>query len=478
MGLFQRLETPTPVLLLADLAAVAAASCLALFARELTGGYVDWPQYAALSPRLAIFPLLYAAGGLYPGTFLRRYEELKKLSMATSAGFMVMALTFFLTKEGQSFSRVALVMAWAAALFLVPLTRSLLRARCAAKQQWVSQLAVFGRGSSLTALLAALQKNARSGMAPVALVLPPGASTPDQSLLPEPIEIIRAAPLQEDTRKTLRALTKRHPNIHALLVLSGYSQREQEEWLNVTEQCFSRILLIPDALPGERSWDMAAYIGSVPGLMLRQNLLDKRRLRMKRVLDITLTICGCTVLLPLLLLLALLVRLDSRGPALFSHERIGRNGKRFMAYKFRTMAVNAAELLEKHLAANPELRREWEETQKLKDDPRITRMGHFLRKSSLDELPQLLNVLKGEMSLVGPRPIVENEIAKYGEAYELYTQVRPGITGLWQISGRSDTTYAERIHFDRYYISNWSVWLDIHIIFRTIPEVLGGKGAY
>lgn len=466
------------ILLVADITAITAACCLALLWRSISGGDISWLLYAAVLPRLLIFPLLYAASGLYPGIFLRCFEELKRLSIATSVGFMVLALTFFLTKEGDSFSRSVLVMAWIFALVLVPLGRSLLRVRCAALHQWVHPMVVFGQGPSLLPFLATLKKNSLRGVVPVVLVLQPGAEDPPRNLLPDSLETVYADPFSADIAAALKDITVRHPGARALMLLSCYTRKEQEQWLDVTERAFSRILVIPEAIPGERGWDMAAHIGLVPGLMMRQNLLDPGRLRMKRALDVTLTLCGSVVLLPLLCAMWLMVRLDSPGPVLFRHERIGRNGRRFMAYKFRTMAENAQDLLDRYLAANPDLRQEWEETQKLKDDPRITRIGHFLRKSSLDELPQLLNVLRGEMSLVGPRPIVEDEIVKYGKDYELYMQVRPGITGLWQISGRSDTSYDERVALDRYYISNWSVWLDIHIICRTIPEVLCGKGAY
>jgi lipopolysaccharide/colanic/teichoic acid biosynthesis glycosyltransferase len=142
------------------------------------------------------------------------------------------------------------------------------------------------------------------------------------------------------------------------------------------------------------------------------------------------------------------------------------------------MAEDAPALLESHLARDQDAAREWRETQKLKKDPRVTRVGKFLRKTSLDELPQLCNVLRGDMSLVGPRPIVESEIARYGRDFALYSRVRPGVTGLWQVSGRNDLSYADRVRLDRHYVCNWSVWLDIIIVIRTIPEALRGSGAY
>jgi lipopolysaccharide/colanic/teichoic acid biosynthesis glycosyltransferase len=142
------------------------------------------------------------------------------------------------------------------------------------------------------------------------------------------------------------------------------------------------------------------------------------------------------------------------------------------------MVASADQVLNDYLAANPEMRAEWERDHKLRKDPRITRIGRFLRKTSLDELPQLINVLRGEMSLVGPRPIVDSEIEKYGKSFALYTQVIPGLTGLWQVSGRNETTYQERVELDNYYVRNWSPWLDIYLLARTVKVVVTGYGAY
>jgi Undecaprenyl-phosphate galactose phosphotransferase WbaP len=172
------------------------------------------------------------------------------------------------------------------------------------------------------------------------------------------------------------------------------------------------------------------------------------------------------------------IRLSSRGPVFYGQTRIGRNNSTFTAWKFRSMFANADEVLLSQLEKNPKLRSEWERDHKLKNDPRITPVGRLLRKTSLDELPQLWNVFRGDMSLVGPRPIVAAEIARYSDVFEAYKSVRPGITGMWQVSGRNNTTYLERIRFDEYYVRNWSVWLDLYILVRTFKTVLFGEGAY
>jgi Undecaprenyl-phosphate galactose phosphotransferase WbaP len=198
----------------------------------------------------------------------------------------------------------------------------------------------------------------------------------------------------------------------------------------------------------------------------------------KRGLDLILVLIGGLAILPLLALITAWVALESSGGVFYCHARIGQDGKRFKVWKFRTMVSNADQLLKDCLDCNPGMRVEWEASHKLKNDPRLTRSGIFLRKASLDELPQLWNVFKGEMSLVGPRPIVDDEVRHYADVFQLYTHVLPGLTGLWQVSGRSDTSYETRIHLDEYYIRHWSIWRDIYIIFQTVKVVLGRHGAY
>ena len=198
----------------------------------------------------------------------------------------------------------------------------------------------------------------------------------------------------------------------------------------------------------------------------------------KRLVDICIALLAGVLLLPVLVVVALAVKLTSRGPVVFGHERIGKHNTRFRVWKFRTMVQDAERKLEEYLQANPEMRLEWEQEHKLKDDPRITRIGKFMRKWSLDELPQLWNVLRGEMTLVGPRPIVAQEIARYKEHFATRCSVPPGITGLWQVSGRNNIGYDERVELDMYYIRNWSPWLDFYLIAKTVRVVLCPKGAY
>ena len=187
---------------------------------------------------------------------------------------------------------------------------------------------------------------------------------------------------------------------------------------------------------------------------------------------------GAVILLPLGAVLALIIKADSPGPVFYRQKRVGQHGREIRIFKFRTMVQNADSVLKEVLARDASLRQEWTCDRKLKCDPRITRVGRLLRKLSLDELPQLINVVMGDMSLVGPRPIVHSEEKKYGAVFEEYCMVKPGITGLWQVSGRNNTTYQERVNFDQYYINNWSVWMDLWILGKTVPVVILGYGAY
>jgi exopolysaccharide production protein ExoY len=210
-------------------------------------------------------------------------------------------------------------------------------------------------------------------------------------------------------------------------------------------------------------------------------LVAERRpvgLTSKRIADVILALCGIVLLAPFLIICCMAIACFSPGPVLFRHNRVGFNGKRFDCLKFRTMATNAPERLRRHLEEDPAAAAEWIGTRKLRNDPRVTPVGSILRKSSLDELPQLFNVIKGDMSIVGPRPVTEEELGRYSDAVNSYYSCRPGITGLWQVSGRSATTFQRRVVLDNYYAGHWSMVLDVKIMMATIPAVCFSDTAY
>ena len=236
-----------------------------------------------------------------------------------------------------------------------------------------------------------------------------------------------------------------------------------------------RIILAP--AEGEMC-ALESTIDDVPLLRFRSGLASHASQAVKRIFDIAVALLLLGSLAPIGLIVSLMI-IRSGGPIFFAHERVGRGGRVFKCLKFRTMVPDAAAVLEQALALDPEAREEWLRTRKLKNDPRITRIGKLLRVTSIDELPQLINVVLGDMSLVGPRPVVQQELHEhYKGDNSYYLLVRPGLTGLWQISGRNLTDYQQRVHLDSWYVRNWSLWSDIVILFRTIPVVIAGHGAY
>ena len=267
---------------------------------------------------------------------------------------------------------------------------------------------------------------------------------------------------------------------HVLIAAPGLPQSQLSGLLYRAQSICSDVGVVPNLVevPMSNVEVESYYDAKVMILHVQNNLARWTNRAAKRVFDVVMTIIGGLLISPVLLGVALWVYKDSPGPVIYKHRRVGKDGREFDCYKFRSMCVDSAERLQNLLDTDPEARKEWETSFKLKNDPRITKSGAFLRKTSLDELPQLLNVLKGEMSLVGPRPIIQKEVPRYGEFIKEYYMVRPGITGMWQVSGRSDIDYPERVRMDSWYVHNWSVWLDLVMLWRTIKVVAGRKGAY
>ena len=268
------------------------------------------------------------------------------------------------------------------------------------------------------------------------------------------------------------------PNV--LVCAPGLKSRKLVTLINKLQILVEKVIFVPElfGIPAANIQARGLMNEQTLILEVKNNLAQRRNRLFKRIFDITATVIGGILILPVIAIVAILIYLDSPGPIVFGHKRVGQGGKEFPCYKFRSMVPNAQAALEIYLKENPEAREEWERDFKLKDDPRVTKIGKFLRKTSLDELPQLWNVLIGDMSLVGPRPIVRAEVEKYGEYINDFYLVPPGITGVWQVSGRSDTTYEERVLMDSWYVHNWSVWIDIVYLVKTVLAVLKAKGAY
>lgn len=447
---------------LALLLAVAASVGL----KALAGGSPPVEGYLKLLPFLAVFTAAYAAAGLYSDVPVSTPEELRRLTLSSIVVFLVLAAAAMDMGGGERPVTGALLLAAFPAVVLVPLLRTLTRGYLAAKDWWGYPAVIFGAGKASRQLVEMLQKDPGFGLRPGVVVQDAGG--PDDV---EGVPVMTAAEVTGALRET-------GGKAYAVMVMPEASQREMQDLVTRHGDVFSHILLLPELLYSRSHRASSKSVGGHWGLELRCCELDSGHIQVKRVLDLALVAVSAVLVIPVVLGVALLVKLTSPGPVFFGQKRIGRGGREFTAWKFRTMRTNGDAILAAHLENNRTAREEWEATRKLRNDPRVTRLGSLLRRTSLDELPQLWNVLRGEMSLVGPRPIVRAEVARYGKAFDLYQQMPAGLTGLWQVSGRNDTTYEERVAYDAFYARNWSVWLDLHILSRTIGAVLSKSGAY
>jgi Undecaprenyl-phosphate galactose phosphotransferase WbaP len=270
------------------------------------------------------------------------------------------------------------------------------------------------------------------------------------------------------------------PGVQFVLALEHGQNDLREDVLRQLARCKAHDVSVIPAMRGVPLYgtDMSYFFShEVALLKLRNNLRYWPARWLKRGFDMLGALMLIVLLAPLLLYLALRIRVDG-GPAIFAHKRVGRGGELFRCYKFRTMQVDAEKRLRELLASDPAAQAEWDREFKLRNDPRVTAIGRLLRRTSLDELPQLFNVVQGHMSLVGPRPVIEAELERYGDDVDYFLMVRPGMTGLWQVSGRNDVDYDTRVYLDTWYVKNWSPWYDVAILFKTVKVVFSRRGAY
>ncbi len=424
-------------------------------------GHLSLLLYWRLAPCIALFVAMNALVDLYPGILLSPPEELKKLTQSTSIIFLALAGGVFLSKQGTLFSRAIFITAWIGAIVALPVCRSWVRRMAHRWNWWGVPAVILGAGETGKLVAEIMSREHRLGLKPVAFFDDdPGRIGTNVANVPVVGPLDAAIKIVDVCRDAV-----------AVLAMPGLDRAKLLEVLEGTASEYRHVILIPDLFGMSSLWVSAFDLSGVLGLEVHQKLLDPQRQRIKRCMELFLIWLFVHLIIPLFGLIALAVKLSSRGTVFFRHKRIGLGGDDIEIWKFRTMVVNADAALGEYLEVHPDLRIEWETNHKLAQDPRITPIGRFLRVTSLDELPQLWNVVRGDLSLVGPRPIVWDEVDKYKDGFSLYKKVRPGLTGLWQISGRSETTYDERIRLDTYYVRNWSVWFDIYILLKT-PEVV------
>ena len=464
-------------LIFSDLIAFSVAFIVSRNLIEILGeknpDFLQWMNTTPGQARIWVFLLLVTLSITWFWAHLRHYtyrkpfwNELREVSI-TILALTVSDLALAALAKWQ-LSRTYWVILWSLSFVLLPLCRYGMKKVLYRLGYWQWPSVIIGCGENAKDAYLALQSEKMMGFDVIGFI------APDAQCAVSPVE--GKSVLNED----IDVLVKRIPDIKFFVAVE-YEQRDQmDECLrNLTQRKIRNISVIPTIRGVPLYGTDVSHFFSHEVLMLRiRNNLARFSARfLKRGFDIVVSAILIVLLSPVLAYIGWKVSRDG-GSSIYGHERVGLKGRKFKCLKFRSMIINSQEVLQSLLASDPEAKAEWDTDFKLKNDPRITPIGHFIRRTSLDELPQLWNVLKGEMSLVGPRPVVEAELERYGEDVDYYFMTKPGMTGLWQVSGRNDTDYATRVYLDAWYVKNWSLWYDIAILFKTINVVLKRDGAY
>ena len=412
--------------------------------------------------------LLFLYSRLYPGSGINPADEIKLVVERTSIGIVIGFVILLFIQPEWTPVPWAILFVWGVAPSAILFARWSIRILASRLEFWGEPVVVIANRDRIASLVQYFLERRRLGFVPVLAVVPDlGVDSLD---LPVPAITLEEL-LTAGTSKVKGDLQT------ALVEIERTSEIIQLDTARTFSGLFRQVVLFFDVDWLEGASLRIQDFEGLLGVEARKNVLSRSSKAIKRGMDLLLGTLLGVVSLPVLFVAALSVRLDAPGPIFYVQERVGRKGERIKIYKLRTMVKNADQVLAEYLQKNAAARQEWEQSQKLKDDPRITRPGKWLRKFSIDELPQLLNVFKGEMSLVGPRPMMAEQEALH-QGIDSYYGVRPGLTGLWQVSGRNHTTFDERARYDVYYVRNWSVWLDIYILLRTVWVVLSRDGAY
>ncbi len=429
--------------MLVDLFAIFISIIIAYYFRTLFDSSFETTFSHSLSSYLYFTPLYLVTLALlaYEGTYTKRHDfwhESRQIIKAISLAFLFVLAFLAMTKSVEEYSRAMIFFTFILMAFFIPLFKNIAKKILYSYGLWKRPAKVYDESSFISD---EIYKNPYLGY------------------------------VETDTQ-----------NAKTVFINSkNYAPDVLQTMINSAIQSSKEVIFIP--LINEYNLTQS-YIYELSNtrtnlIVLKNRLKSRSRMFLHNLFNYILALILLPVLLPIIALLAYLIKKESPGPVFFAHMRIGKDGKSIPTLKFRSMYSDAKERLETLLAEDPAIKAEWETNFKLKEDPRVTKIGNLMRKTSLDELPQIFNVLKGEMSFVGPRPVIQEEIDQYyKEDAQYYFMVKPGITGLWQVSGRSDTDYDFRVATDKWYVLNWSIWLDIVILFKTVKVVLFREGAY
>lgn len=435
--------------------------------------HINFKSFINYSVYIPFILILFSANGLYPGIMNSPTEDIKHYFGCTFFSFIAIILTVYLANineytflesiiedsSGRAIS-LAFIIALPICTFALPAIREVAKHYFSKFRWWGVPVVIYTDKDSGDFIVEKLIKLKYLGYHPAIIINSSAKEISDFKGIPvfPPSEELHQQIKEHNIKQAIICDYKGDMSY----IMSSYRYTTT---VSKNQTFFTNTQQLKD-------------IGGIIGFSSIHNLTFKRNLFVKRCIDVIAILIVLPIILPIMILLGFLTKITSKGPIFYGHKRVGQNGKEIKCWKFRSMCINSQEILEKILATDPVRRAEWEKDRKFLDDPRVTKFGKFLRKTSLDELPQLFNIFIGQMSLVGPRPVTEPELVKYGEYKDYVLSVSPGLTGMWQVSGRSDTGYEERISFDTYYIQNWSIWLDIWILIKTVWVVLKGKGAY
>jgi undecaprenyl-phosphate galactose phosphotransferase len=410
------------------------------------------------------------------GHYSKRKPFANEVKDVLKVGLSIAALdvaSLFLAK--QQFSRAIVLVNWTAMPLLLLGTRWIVKRALIATGGWIRPMVIVGWGENAVETALAFKDEPLMGLKLVAFLIPAGKEKLVHQIKDKHGNLVPSISLGTDPLQTLKHLG----NPHVVLAMEQGGVDAYQDLIQQLSRHNNDVQLVP-TLRGLPLYGMEAnhfFAHEVLILTVRNNLARRLPQLIKRCFDLVVSFSVLVLGFPLFAFIAFKVSQSGR-PIFFGHTRVGQHNRPFKCYKFRTMAPNADKLLADLLASSAEARAEWEKDFKLKNDPRITPIGHFLRKTSLDEIPQLWNVLKGDMSLVGPRPIVNAELERYGSQVDYYLEAKPGVTGLWQISGRNDVSYDTRVYLDAWYVKNWSLFNDIVILLRTVKVIFRKDGAY
>jgi len=465
-NVFYRKIIATAILLASDWLALTFCMAIAFLGTSVIGiGSSISIQLFVSYLVLAIFivPIVYLIAGLHPGFGLGVVEELRICSYSTTISFLILAGISYLTQSNIDISRSLFIFSWIISLPIIPVARNTIRKICGNFSWWGIPVLVVGDGSIGEIAVESLLRNKQLGLRPIVVI----DNNPNNWGYSNNIPVVGGY-------ENAQIICQKLSIDFVIIAVPAVGREEFHEVLDSFNQIFNRILVMPDLQGDSNVWVATRNLQAIYRFDQHYRLLRNYSVIKKRFFDILFGSILFILSLPIIAICSILIRLESKGAAIYKTFRFGRKQVEFEMFKLRTMYDNAEEQLDS-LLLDPEVRKEFELFQKIQNDPRVTKVGRFLRKYNIDEIPQFWNVIKGELSVVGPRPYLVREHSIMEGLDDIILKAKPGVTGLWQVNDKANTTFEERLKIDCYYVKNWSFFLDLYILLRTILVVLQGE---